>query len=144
LWGPKRRPPIKIYWLDKSEISTDKQLLKIVHLMLIWCPENIIHNMASGALSAQSFSKRRPFIKFNRSSSTRRSWRCSSSSRYHEVNKKEVSRVHQVAATRPIKDCPINDPDAILQIMFSGRDISVNWTIMGRDLVSATWWTVLT
>jgi len=40
--------------------------------------------------------------------------------------------VHQVAETRSIIDCPINDPDAILQIMFSGRNISVNWTIMGR------------
>jgi len=29
-------------------------------------------------------------------------------------------------------DCPINDADAILQVMFSGRRISVNWTIMGR------------
>jgi len=26
-------------------------------------------------------------------------------------------------------DCPNNDPDAILQIMFSGRHISDNWTI---------------
>jgi len=39
--------------------------------------------------------------------------------------------VHQVAETRSIIDCPINDPDAILQIMFSGRHISVNWKIMG-------------
>jgi len=39
----------------------------------------------------------------------------------------------QVAETRSIIDCPINDPDAILQIMFSGRHISVNWTIMGRS-----------
>jgi len=39
--------------------------------------------------------------------------------------------VHQVAETRSIIDCSINDPDAILQIMFSGRHISVNWTIMG-------------
>jgi len=39
--------------------------------------------------------------------------------------------VHQVAETRSKIDCPINVPDAILQIMFSGRHISVNWTIMG-------------
>jgi len=39
--------------------------------------------------------------------------------------------VHQVAETRSKIDCPINDQDAILQIMFSGRNISVNWTIMG-------------
>jgi len=39
----------------------------------------------------------------------------------------------QVAETRSIIDFPINDPDAILQIMFSGRHISVNWTIMGRS-----------
>jgi len=34
--GPKRRPPIKICWLEKSNISTNKtaQLLKIVHLTL--------------------------------------------------------------------------------------------------------------
>jgi len=47
--------------------------------------------------------------------------------------------VHQVAETRSKIDCPINDPDAILQIMFSGRHISVKST--GRswdDLVSAT------
>jgi len=36
--------------------------------------------------------------------------------------------VHQVAETRSKIDCPIN---AIVQIMFSGRHISVNWTIMG-------------
>jgi len=41
--------------------------------------------------------------------------------------------VHQVADTRSKIDCPIDDPDAILQIMFSGRHISVNWTIMGRS-----------
>jgi|GEM_PF-2676218 len=41
--------------------------------------------------------------------------------------------VHQVAEIRSKIDCPINDPDAILQIMFSGRHISVNWTIMGRS-----------
>jgi len=41
--------------------------------------------------------------------------------------------VHQVAETRSIIDCSINDPDAILQIMFSGRHISVNWTIMERS-----------
>jgi len=35
---------------------------------------------------------------------------------------------------KKLLDCPINDPDAILQIMFSGRHISVNWD----DLVSAT------
>jgi len=34
---------------------------------------------------------------------------------------------------KQLLDCPINDPDAILQIMFSGRHISVNWTIMGRS-----------
>jgi len=39
--------------------------------------------------------------------------------------------VHQVAETRSKIDCPINDPDAILQVMFSGRHISVNWMIMG-------------
>jgi len=39
--------------------------------------------------------------------------------------------VHQVSETRSKIDCPINEPDAILQIMFSGRHISVNWTIMG-------------
>jgi len=39
--------------------------------------------------------------------------------------------VHQVAETRSKIDCPINDADAILQIMFTGRHISVNWTIMG-------------
>jgi len=41
--------------------------------------------------------------------------------------------VHQVAETGSKIDCPINDPDAILQIRFSGRHISVNWTIMGRS-----------
>jgi len=43
--------------------------------------------------------------------------------------------VHQVADTRSIIDCLVNDPDAILQIMFSGRHISVNvnWTIKGRS-----------
>jgi len=41
--------------------------------------------------------------------------------------------VHQIAETRSIIDCPINDPHAILQILFSGRHISVNWTIMGRS-----------
>jgi len=30
---------------------------------------------------------------------------------------------------RQLLDCPNNDPDAILRIMFSGRHISVNWTI---------------
>jgi len=40
----------------------------------------------------------------------------------------------QVAETRSNNvDCPINDPDAILQIMFSGRHISIIWTIMGRS-----------
>jgi len=39
--------------------------------------------------------------------------------------------VHQVAETRSKIDCPINAPDAILQIMFYGRHISVHWTIMG-------------
>jgi len=39
--------------------------------------------------------------------------------------------VHQVAETISKIDCPINDPDAILQIMFFGSHISVNWTIMG-------------
>jgi len=34
---------------------------------------------------------------------------------------------------KQLLDCPINNPDAILQIMFSGRQISVNWTIMGRS-----------
>jgi len=34
---------------------------------------------------------------------------------------------------RQLFDCPINNTDAILQIMFSGRHISVNWTIMGRS-----------
>jgi len=48
--------------------------------------------------------KRWPFIDFNRSSSTR-------------------SKI----------DCQINDPDVILQIMFSRRHITVNWTIMGRS-----------
>jgi len=33
---------------------------------------------------------------------------------------------HQVAETRSKIDCPIKDPDAILQIMFSGRHISLN------------------
>jgi len=41
--------------------------------------------------------------------------------------------VHQVAETRSKIDFLINDPDAILQIMFSGRHISVNLTIMGRS-----------
>jgi len=41
--------------------------------------------------------------------------------------------VHQVAETRSIIECSINYPDAILQIMFSGRHIIVNWTIMGRS-----------
>jgi len=41
--------------------------------------------------------------------------------------------VHQVAETRLKIDSPINDPDAILQIMFSGRHTSVSWTIMGRS-----------
>jgi len=41
--------------------------------------------------------------------------------------------VHQVAETISIIDCPINDPDAILKIMFFGRHISINWTIMGRS-----------
>jgi len=41
--------------------------------------------------------------------------------------------VHQVAETRSIIDCPINDLDAMLQIMFSGHHIGVNWTIMGRS-----------
>jgi len=36
----------------------------------------------------------------------------------------------QVAETRSKIDCPINDPDAILQIMFSGRHIR---TIMGHS-----------
>jgi len=40
---------------------------------------------------------------------------------------------YQVAETRSKIDCPINDPDAILQIMFSGRHISVNWTIIRRS-----------
>jgi len=39
----------------------------------------------------------------------------------------------QVAETRSKIDCPINDPDAILQIMFSGRHFSVNWPIMGHS-----------
>jgi len=34
---------------------------------------------------------------------------------------------------KKLLDCPINDPDAILQIIFSGRQISVNWTIIGRS-----------
>jgi len=43
--------------------------------------------------------------------------------------------VHQVAETRSKIDCPIiNDADAILQIMFFGRHISVNWTIMHGTL----------
>jgi len=33
------------------------------------------------------------------------------------------------ARDQQLLDCPINDPDATLQIMFSGRHISVNWTI---------------
>jgi len=41
--------------------------------------------------------------------------------------------VHQVAETRSKIDCPVNDPDAILQILFSGRHVTVNWTIMGRS-----------
>jgi len=40
-----------------------------------------------------------------------------------------------VAETRSKIVCPINDPDAILQIMLSGRHISVNWTIMGRSSI---------
>jgi len=41
-----------------------------------------------------------------------------------------TSTSYQVAETRSKIDSPINDPDAILQIMFSGRHISVNWTII--------------
>jgi len=51
--------------------------------------------------------KRRPLINFNRSSSSQ-DW---------------IKNI----------DSPINDSDPILQIMFSGRHISVNWTIMGRS-----------
>jgi len=35
-----------------------------------------------------------------------------------------------VAETRSKIDCPINDPDAILQIILSGRHISVNSKII--------------
>jgi len=34
---------------------------------------------------------------------------------------------------KQLLDWPINNPDAILQIMLSGRHISVNWTIIGRS-----------
>jgi len=37
---------------------------------------------------------------------------------------------------KQLLDCPINDPDAILQILFSGRHISVNGTIMRRSSIS--------
>jgi len=30
---------------------------------------------------------------------------------------------------KQLLDCPNNDPDAILRIMFSGRYITVNWTV---------------
>jgi len=46
--------------------------------------------------------------------------------------------VHQVAETRSIIDCPINDPDAILQIMFSGCHILGSTGRSWDDLVSAT------
>jgi len=32
-------------------------------------------------------------------------------------------------------ECPVNDPDAILQIMFTGRHISGYSTIMGRSIL---------
>jgi len=47
------------------------------------------------------------------------------------INNNDPQTIHQVAETRSRIDCPINDPDAILQIMFSGRQ--VNWTIMGHS-----------
>jgi len=80
----------------------------IVQLTLIWRHENIICNMASGTLSGQSFS-----MALNDDLSL-------------------TLTVYQVADNRLKIDCPINDPDAILQKMFSVRYISVNWTIMGH------------
>jgi len=48
-----------------------------------------------------------------------------------ELSSKVDDRINERG--KKLLDCPINDPDAILQIMFSGRHISVNWTIMGRS-----------
>jgi len=45
----------KIEWLEKSQTSRDKGLLKIVQLTLIWRSGNIFRSMASGALSGISF-----------------------------------------------------------------------------------------
>jgi len=39
---------------------------------------------------------------------------------------KNIDRVRSAIEKR----CPVSAPDAILRIMFSGRHISVNWTIL--------------
>jgi len=48
-----------------------------------------------------------------------------------DLSSKDDDRINE--RDKQLLDCPDNAPDAIMQIMFSERHISVNWTIMGRS-----------